>query len=154
MICAVIIFLFLFFFFLIFFDGVFDRRVYQKFYDKVMAQVNSASWLKRKLFAYAFDSKLAALNSGKDPSPMFEKLVFNKIKEKFGGVIRHSTSGSAPLSEKTADFLRVLSIILCYIVLYVCLLCFVTYFFCFVFCVLCVCFFFVIKCMQQKNVKP
>lgn len=45
--------------------------------------------------------------SGRNPSPMWDRLVFNKIKEKLGGRVRFMASGASPLSPDVMDFLRV-----------------------------------------------
>lgn len=45
--------------------------------------------------------------SGKKPSPMWDRLVFNKIKDKLGGRVRLMTSGASPLSPDVLEFLRV-----------------------------------------------
>lgn len=45
--------------------------------------------------------------SGKSPSPIWDKLVFNKIKEKLGGRVRFMTSGASPLSGEVMDFIKV-----------------------------------------------
>ncbi|RWR93760.1 AMP-dependent synthetase/ligase [Cinnamomum micranthum f. kanehirae] len=43
----------------------------------------------------------------RDPSPIWDKLVFNKIKEKLGGRVRFMGSGASPLSPDVMDFLRI-----------------------------------------------
>ncbi|ETO22541.1 hypothetical protein RFI_14656 [Reticulomyxa filosa] len=78
-----------------------------KFQDAVYQQVNSSSWLRRWLFYKAFDAKSKAIDAGKTPSPFWDRLVFSKIRQAFGGRIRVATSGSAPLSVGTAKFLRI-----------------------------------------------
>jgi len=45
--------------------------------------------------------------SGRNPSPMWDRLVFNRIKEKLGGRVRFMGSGASPLSPDVMDFLRV-----------------------------------------------
>lgn len=47
------------------------------------------------------------INSGKKPSPIWDRLVFNKIKAKLGGRVRFMGSGASPLSPDVMDFLRV-----------------------------------------------
>lgn len=44
--------------------------------------------------------------SGKNPSPMWDRLVFNKIKEKLGGRVRLMVSGASPLSPDIMEFLK------------------------------------------------
>lgn len=44
--------------------------------------------------------------TGKSPSPMWDRLVFNKIKEKLGGRVRFMVSGASPLSPDVMEFLR------------------------------------------------
>lgn len=44
--------------------------------------------------------------SGKNPSPMWDRLVFNKIKAKLGGRVRFMASGASPLSSDVMDFLK------------------------------------------------
>lgn len=43
---------------------------------------------------------------GKNPSPMWDRLVFNKIKDKLGGRVRFIVSGASPLSPDVMDFLK------------------------------------------------
>jgi long-chain acyl-CoA synthetase len=44
--------------------------------------------------------------SGKNPSPIWDKLVFNKIKARLGGRVRFMASGASPLSPDVMDFLK------------------------------------------------
>jgi long-chain acyl-CoA synthetase len=44
--------------------------------------------------------------SGNNASPIWDKLVFNKIREKLGGRVRFMASGASPLSPDVMDFLR------------------------------------------------
>ena len=43
---------------------------------------------------------------GKSPSPLWDKLVFNKIKAKLGGRVRVLASGASPLSPDILEFLK------------------------------------------------
>lgn len=40
-------------------------------------------------------------------SPLFDKLVFSKVKARLGGRVRIALSGAAPLAPHVEDFLRV-----------------------------------------------
>ncbi|KAK1316326.1 Long chain acyl-CoA synthetase 6, peroxisomal [Acorus calamus] len=80
-----------------------------KFYpsDMIMNAVKTSGVLKQRLFNTAYNAKLHAIVNGKNPSPMWDRLVFNKIKAKLGGRVRFMTSGASPLSPDVLDFLRV-----------------------------------------------
>ncbi|KAF3327198.1 long chain acyl-CoA synthetase 6 [Carex littledalei] len=82
-------------------------RLYNKIYAGIINAVKQSAGLKEKLFNVAFNSKRQALLNGKSPSPIWDKLVFNKIKEKLGGRVRYMTSGASPLSGEVLDFIKV-----------------------------------------------
>lgn len=64
-------------------------RLYNRIYDKVLAQVNSAGPVARRLFWTAYNSKKAAIEagdlSGGRWAPLWDRLVFSKIRAKLGG---------------------------------------------------------------------
>lgn len=82
-------------------------RLYNRVYDGVMNAVKSSGGLREKLFNAAFNAKRQALLKGKNASPMWDRLVFNKIKAKLGGRVRFMVSGASPLSPDVMDFLKV-----------------------------------------------
>lgn len=82
-------------------------RLYNRIYDGIINAVKSSGVLKERLFRAAYNSKKQALMSGRNPSPMWDRLVFNKLKEKLGGRVRFMGSGASPLSPDVMDFLRV-----------------------------------------------
>ncbi|CAF2089335.1 unnamed protein product [Brassica napus] len=83
-------------------------RLYNRVYDGITSAVKSSGVTKRRLFQLAYNSKKKAiLNGRRSPSPLWDKLVFNKIKEKLGGRVRFMGSGASPLSPDVMDFLRV-----------------------------------------------
>ncbi|KAJ0253788.1 Long chain acyl-CoA synthetase 7 [Hirschfeldia incana] len=82
-------------------------RLYNRVYDGITSAVKSSGVTKRRLFQIAFHSKKKAILNGRSPSPLWDKLVFNKIKEKLGGRVRFMGSGASPLSPDVMDFLRV-----------------------------------------------
>jgi long-chain acyl-CoA synthetase len=45
--------------------------------------------------------------SGKTPSPIWDRLVFNKVKMVLGGRVRCLFSGASPISPDVLDFLRI-----------------------------------------------
>ncbi|XP_074587550.1 long chain acyl-CoA synthetase 6, peroxisomal-like [Curcuma longa] len=82
-------------------------RLYNRIYDGVMNAVKTSGGLRERLFNAAYNAKMQAITNGKNPSPIWDRLVFNKIREKLGGRVRFMTSGASPLSADVMDFLRV-----------------------------------------------
>ncbi|KAB1202267.1 Long chain acyl-CoA synthetase 7, peroxisomal [Morella rubra] len=75
--------------------------------DRIANAVSASGMLRDRLFRAAYNSKRKAIMSGRNPSPMWDILVFNKIKDKLGGRVRLMASGASPLSPDVMDFLRV-----------------------------------------------
>ncbi|EOA23059.1 hypothetical protein CARUB_v10003829mg [Capsella rubella] len=82
-------------------------RLYNRIYDGITSAVKSSGVMKKRLFEVAYNSKKKAIVNGRNPSALWDKLVFNKIKEKLGGQVRFMGSGASPLSPDVMDFLRV-----------------------------------------------
>lgn len=82
-------------------------RLYNRIYDGITNAVKNSGVLKERLFRAAYNSKKQAIMNGRTPSPMWDRLVFNKIKEKLGGRVRFMASGASPLSPDVMDFLKV-----------------------------------------------
>ena len=96
-------------------------RIFEKVHNKVVAGAKE-SGLKLKIFQWAFGvgrevSKL--VQSGQQPSGFLafknsiaDKLVFSKLKNRFGGRLRYFVSGSAPLSRDMAEFFHAAGILI------------------------------------------
>ncbi|XP_059429151.1 long chain acyl-CoA synthetase 6, peroxisomal [Corylus avellana] len=82
-------------------------RLYNRIYAGIMNAVRTSGGLRERLFNAAYNAKKQAILSGKNPSPIWDKLVFNKIREKLGGRVRFMASGASPLSPDVMDFLRI-----------------------------------------------
>lgn len=82
-------------------------RLYNRIYAGITNAVKASGTLREKLFTAAYNSKKQAIVSGQTPSKMWDRLVFNKIKEKLGGRVRFMGSGASPLSPDVMDFLKV-----------------------------------------------
>ncbi|PRQ42191.1 putative long-chain-fatty-acid--CoA ligase [Rosa chinensis] len=82
-------------------------RLYNQIYAGITNAVKTSGILKERLFRAAYNSKKQSMMSGSTSSPMWDRLVFNKIKAKLGGRIRLMSSGASPLSPDVMDFLRV-----------------------------------------------
>ncbi|XP_042393761.1 long chain acyl-CoA synthetase 6, peroxisomal-like isoform X2 [Zingiber officinale] len=82
-------------------------RLYNRICDGITNAVKASGGLRERLFNAAYSSTMDAITNGKKPSPMWDRLVFNKIRERLGGRVRFMTSGASPLSRDVMDFLRV-----------------------------------------------
>ncbi|KAF9673918.1 hypothetical protein SADUNF_Sadunf10G0073800 [Salix dunnii] len=82
-------------------------RLYNRIYAGIMNAVKASGGLRERLFNAAYNAKKQALLNGKNPSPMWDKLVFNKIKDRLGGRVRLMVSGASPLSPDVLEFLRI-----------------------------------------------
>lgn len=87
-------------------------RVLDRIYSGLMEKISSSGPLKRTLFNVAYSYKLSNMNKGfkhEEASPLFDKIVFSKIKEGLGGKLRLILSGGAPLAPSVETFLRVVT---------------------------------------------
>jgi len=120
-------------------DGSFDRlvqnlgethptwmgavpRVFEKAYNKIVAQAKDGGGLKYKIFKWALATgrQVSEVRQNrKEPTGMLafkygiaDKLVFSKVREKFGGRLRFFISGGAPLSPEIAEFFHACGILI------------------------------------------
>lgn len=86
-------------------------RLLNRIHDRLRAQVAEAGGLKAKLFAQAYIAKQAGLKTGTFLHPLWDRLVFSKIKERVGlNRVRLIITGSAPIADHVLDFLRIVCI--------------------------------------------
>mmetsp|Transcript_4213 Transcript_4213/g.4818 ORF Transcript_4213/g.4818 Transcript_4213/m.4818 type:complete len:682 (-) Transcript_4213:145-2190(-) len=82
-------------------------RVLNKIYDKIMAGINNAGGMKKKIFFAALAAKADGLQRGKLTHGLYDAILFNKIKKALGlDCVRILVSGSAPLSAHVMTFFR------------------------------------------------
>merc|ERR1719319_1458642 len=77
-------------------------RIYKNIIDSVGKRGNNF----QKVFEFCYRYKLYWTRSDQ-PTPIVDKIVFNKIKSLLGGKMRFAITGGAPLSPETHDFIRV-----------------------------------------------
>ncbi|KAK3139307.1 hypothetical protein QOZ80_5AG0381110 [Eleusine coracana subsp. coracana] len=82
-------------------------RLYNKIYAAITNAVKESGGLKERLFNTAYDAKKQVVINGKNPSKMWDRLVFSKIQARLGGRVRLMTSGASPLSPDVMEFLRI-----------------------------------------------
>ncbi|PAA91233.1 hypothetical protein BOX15_Mlig030601g1 [Macrostomum lignano] len=72
----------------------------------VWEKVNDGGAVSKALFNWAYDYKKDRMLRGM-PSPLLDKIIFNKVKSLLGGRVRVMLSGGAPLSTETQRFMNV-----------------------------------------------
>ncbi len=88
-------------------------RIYEKIYSKIKVSVEASSLLKKKIFNWGLElGKMVARaeSEKKSVSPLLllkyhvaDQMVFSKIRQAFGGRIRNTISGGAPLSQELCE---------------------------------------------------
>ncbi|KAI9076088.1 hypothetical protein K1719_041949 [Acacia pycnantha] len=87
-------------------------RVLDRIYSGLTQKISSGGFLKKTMFNFAYSYKFHNMLKGEnhqEASPLFDKIVFKKVKEGLGGNVRLILSGAAPLSGHVERFLRVVA---------------------------------------------
>ncbi|HZN93067.1 MAG TPA: long-chain fatty acid--CoA ligase [Myxococcales bacterium] len=89
-------------------------RIFEKVHNRVVSQAKAGGPLKAAIFRWAFRVGMEVsrlTRAGKRVGPalaarhaLADRLVFSKLKARFGGKLRMFVSGSAPLSPELAEF--------------------------------------------------
>ena len=89
-------------------------RLWERIYTTICTEVNKRPGIARKIFYGAVALGLGAAKyrrAGKPvpwriggPLKLADRLIFNKVRERFGGRIRVAASGAAPLGSDLAEF--------------------------------------------------
>jgi long-chain acyl-CoA synthetase len=97
-------------------------RIFEKVYNKIVESSKQGHPIKLKIFEWAIatgreGSKVR--QQGREPNGLLRikleianRLVFEKIKQRFGGRVRYFISGSAPLSREIAEFFHACGILI------------------------------------------
>lgn len=89
-------------------------RIFNRIYDGLQKRMDEAGGLKRKLFYAAIENegarrKLALSHKSSfwlnTKAKLLDKLVFSKVRARFGGRLKYAISGGAALSTKVAEFI-------------------------------------------------
>jgi long-chain acyl-CoA synthetase len=82
-------------------------RLYNRIYDKIMAGVEAAGGIKKKLFQYALNAKLQRLHQdGVVTHSIWDSVVFSKPRSVLGGNVKMMLTGAAPISPHVQDALK------------------------------------------------
>jgi len=85
-------------------------RLYSRFYDGIKGKIDSAQGIAKALADRALDTKLYNVKmTGSYEHQIYDKIVFNKTKQAFGGNMRLMISGSAPLLPNVHAFMKVVA---------------------------------------------
>jgi long-chain acyl-CoA synthetase len=97
-------------------------RIFEKVHNKVVAGAKEGGGAKAKIFDWAMDvgRRVSRLTQqGRRPGLVLEaeravadRLVFSKLKARFGGRVRYFISGSAPLDRELAEFFHAAGILI------------------------------------------
>jgi long-chain acyl-CoA synthetase len=89
-------------------------RIFEKVHNKIVSTANESGGMKLKIFRWAFSvgRNVSARRRNKQWVPpwlavqnaLADKLVFSKVRARFGGRLRFFISGSAPLALDIAEF--------------------------------------------------
>lgn len=78
-------------------------RVANRLYDRILAEVANARPLRQRIFHHALNVKLDNWRKYKRIThPVYDRLIFNKIKAKLGGNVRFCVTGSAPINDNVS----------------------------------------------------
>ena len=91
-------------------------RVYEKYYARISTGIGDATWVQKKVYNWSVETgrKRSKLLSKKKSIPITLKfksaiakfLIYNKIKDIFGGRIRFMISGAAPISPEIIYYFK------------------------------------------------
>jgi long-chain acyl-CoA synthetase len=82
-------------------------RLYNKVYDKIMLGIKQQPEKKQNMFNNALDTKKDSLrNKCSYTHPIWDKLIFSKIRARLGGKVKLMITGSAPISIDVLEFLK------------------------------------------------
>ncbi|KAK1381668.1 Long-chain-fatty-acid--CoA ligase [Heracleum sosnowskyi] len=87
-------------------------RVLDRIYSGLTQKISSGGFLKNILFNVAYSYKLFGMNNGhkhEEAAPLFDRFVFDKVKQGLGGKVRLILSGAAPLASHVESYLKVVT---------------------------------------------
>ncbi|KAJ2486459.1 medium-chain fatty acid-CoA ligase faa2, partial [Coemansia sp. RSA 2050] len=82
-------------------------RIFNRIHDMVWSKVKAKGFVTSTLFKHAYDHKKENLKNNTNKHWLWDRLVFQKVHQQFGGNLRLIISGSAPISSDVLDFLRI-----------------------------------------------
>ena len=97
-------------------------RIFEKAYSRIVTMQASEGGLKERLFKRAFKVGLEVERRRREGEPvpfllakqhaLFDRLVFSKVRERFGGRVRFFISGAAALNQEIAEWFNAAGIVI------------------------------------------
>lgn len=97
-------------------------RIFEKAYGKILSTQEAEGGLKEKIFrtAFAVGTEYERRRAAGQPiglglklrHRLFDRLVFSRVRERFGGRVRFFLSGSAPLNSEIAEWFNAAGIVI------------------------------------------
>lgn len=97
-------------------------RIFEKAYSRIVTMTDAEGGAKKKIFDQAFSVGLQVEKLKRDGASiplvlkvqhaLFDKLVFSKVRERFGGRVRFFISGSAALNREIAEWFEAAGILI------------------------------------------
>ncbi|KAJ7525626.1 hypothetical protein O6H91_17G059800 [Diphasiastrum complanatum] len=87
-------------------------RVLDRIYQGIQAKTSNAGVLQKRLFDIGYKHKLIWMQRGykhTEASPLFDMLIFSKVRQSLGGRLQMIVSGGAPLAKHVEEFLSVVT---------------------------------------------
>ena len=81
-------------------------RLFNRFHDLIKSKFSEQTGCTGTMAKKAINTKLAAVDSGKYTHFVYDKLVFNKVKQFLGGKVEFMATGSAPLATQVKKYLK------------------------------------------------
>jgi long-chain acyl-CoA synthetase len=81
-------------------------RVYNKFYDLIKSKFDAATGVSAWLIKKGLATKIENAKKGIFTHALWDRLVFNKVRDALGGNVRYAVVGGAPISGEVLTFLR------------------------------------------------
>ena len=83
-------------------------RLFEQIHDRIQQEFSRRGGMAQKVFRWSL-----GLNPGTPAHFLADRLIFRKIRERFGGKLRFAISGGAALNPRVAIFFRQIGIIIC-----------------------------------------
>jgi long-chain acyl-CoA synthetase len=97
-------------------------RIFEKAHGRIITMQEAEGGLKEKIFTQAFKVGLEVNRRKRDGKPvplllgvqhqLFDRLVFSKVRERFGGRVRFFISGAAALNQEIAEWFNAAGILI------------------------------------------